>query len=72
VVMLILDCVFWLILYALLCISMIFSLGSLEKVSVMTWQNSYVTNFIWPYLHQFLNNFHSLIGAGEPLEGYFD
>ena len=31
-----------------------------------------VTNFIWPYLHQFFNNSHSLNGYGKPLKRPFD
>jgi len=31
-----------------------------------------VTNFIWPYLHQFFDNSHSLNGYGKPLKRPFD
>ena len=31
-----------------------------------------VTNFIWPYLHQFFNDSHSLNGYGKPLKRPFD
>ena len=33
---------------------------------------TYVTNFIWPYLHQFFNNSHSLKGYKMPSKGPFD
>ena len=32
----------------------------------------FVTNFIWPYLHQFFNNSHSLNSYGKPLKRPFD
>ena len=31
-----------------------------------------VTNFIWPYLHQFFDNSHGLNGYGKPLKRPFD
>jgi len=31
-----------------------------------------VTNFIWPYLHQFFNDSHSLNGYGKSLKRPFD
>ena len=31
-----------------------------------------VTNFIWPYLHQFFDNSHSLNGSWKPLKRPFD
>jgi len=31
-----------------------------------------VTNLIWPCLHQFFNNPHSLNGYGKPLKRPFD
>jgi len=31
-----------------------------------------VTNFIWPYLHQFFDNFYSLKGYGKPSERPFN
>jgi len=31
-----------------------------------------VTNFIWPYLHQFFNNSHGLNGTQKPLKRPFD
>ena len=31
-----------------------------------------VTNFIWPYLHQFFKNSHSLNGTQKPLKIPFD
>jgi len=31
-----------------------------------------VTNFIWPYLHQFFNNSHSLKGYGKPSKRPFN
>jgi len=31
-----------------------------------------VTNFIWPYLHQFFDNSHSLNGSQKPLKRPFD
>jgi len=30
-----------------------------------------VTNFIWPYLHQFLNDFYGLNGTRKPLKRPF-
>jgi len=32
----------------------------------------YVTNFIWPYLHQFFIDSHSLNGYGKPLKRPFN
>jgi len=32
----------------------------------------FVTNFIWPYLHQFFNNSHSLNGYEKPSKRPFD
>ena len=31
-----------------------------------------VTNFIWPYLHQFFDDSHSLNGYGKPLKRPFN
>jgi len=31
-----------------------------------------VTNFIWPYLHQFFDDSHGLNGYGKPLKRPFD
>ena len=31
-----------------------------------------VTNFIWPYLHQFFDNFHGLKESLKPLRRPFD
>jgi len=31
-----------------------------------------VTNFIWPYLHQFFNDSHGLNGYGKPSKRPFD
>ena len=31
-----------------------------------------VTNFSWPYLHQFFDDSHGLKGYGKPLERPFD
>jgi len=35
-------------------------------------RSSFVTNFIWPYLHQFFIYSHSLNGYGKPLKRPFD
>ena len=32
----------------------------------------FVINFIWPYLHQFFNDFHSLNGTQKPLKRPFN
>ena len=42
-----------------------------EGVSMLH-KKKYVTNFIWPYLHQFFNNSHSLNGYKKPSERPFD
>jgi len=38
----------------------------------ISWYISIVTNFIWPYLHQFFNNSHGLNGYWKPLKRPFD
>ena len=35
-------------------------------------QINLVTNFIWPYLHQFFDDSHGLNGYGKPLKRPFD
>jgi len=42
-----------------------------SKRIVMDYYNL-VTNFIWPYLHQFFDNSHSLNGFQKPLKRPFD
>ena len=39
---------------------------------VPLYNNTSVTNFIWPYLHQFFNDFHGLNGYGKPLKRPFN
>ena len=34
--------------------------------------NYFVTNFIWPYLHQFFDNSHGLNSYGKPLKRPFN
>jgi len=41
-----------------------------EKDEFLT--NKGITNFIWPYLHQFFDNSHSLNDYGKPLKRPFD
>ena len=45
-----------------------------QKVAFDTYYTNefLVTNFIWPYLHQFFNDSHSLNGYRKPLKRPFD
>jgi len=44
----------------------------LESTQVPNGANIAVTNFIWPYLHQFFIDSHSLNGYRKPLKGPFN
>jgi len=50
---------------------MISSLFLYSLCKILLWKIS-VTNFIWPYLHQFFNSFHSLNDTQKPLKKPFD
>ena len=41
-------------------------------VIAIVYVNDIVTNFIWPYLHQFFIDSHGLNGHGKPLKRPFD
>ena len=43
-----------------------------EVMGIYMWIKIYVTNFIWPYLHQFFNDSHSLNGYRKPLKRPFN
>jgi len=43
-----------------------------KKEKVYSLSRKDVKNFIWPYLHQFFNNFHGFNGTRKPLKRPFD